>query len=76
MDRVMGGRAGNTPKRGVPTSRTKRQVERGERGKKVLQEMSCQPKGATKSTGLKAAEVQMAKGESWDRDQRSCSVIG
>lgn len=37
--------------------------------------MSCQPKRATKSSELKAAEVQMAKGEDLDRDQKGCMVI-
>lgn len=53
----------------------KKRGEMGRKRKKVLQEMSCQLKRATKSAELKAAEVQMAKGESWDRDERSCKVI-
>lgn len=53
----------------------KKRGEMGQKRKKVLQEMSCQLKRATKSAELKAAEVQMAKGESWDRDERSCKVI-
>lgn len=76
MDKVKGGRAGNTPRLEYLLSSGKSQVKGGKTGKeerkRSLQEMSCQPLRATKSSELKATEVKV---EGLDRDQKCCIVI-